>query len=98
MTGVSSGRGSRSAREKRDFRCIPPRRRRSATAVSRPLRVKLRGRRIDDVTGGNARVEPRPSLIYTVVLARQDRRSGVLKDGQSPPHKVPEEIRSQPAA
>jgi dihydropyrimidinase len=30
-----------------------------------PLKVKLQGRRIDDVTGGNAGVEPRLSLIYT---------------------------------
>jgi dihydropyrimidinase len=36
-----------------------------------PLKVKLQGRRIDDVTGGNAGVEPRLSLIYTETVAKR---------------------------
>ena len=36
-----------------------------------PLKVKLQGRRIDDVTGGNAGVEPRLSLIYTETVVRR---------------------------
>ncbi len=36
-----------------------------------PLKVKLQGRRIDDVTGGNAGVEPRLSLIYTETVGKR---------------------------
>jgi dihydropyrimidinase len=36
-----------------------------------PLTVKLQGRRIDDVTGGNAGVEPRLSLIYTETVEKR---------------------------
>jgi len=36
-----------------------------------PLKVKLQDRRIDDVTGGNAGVEPRFSLIYTETVAKR---------------------------
>jgi dihydropyrimidinase len=36
-----------------------------------PLKVKLQGRRIDDVTGGNAGVEPRLSLIYTETVEKR---------------------------
>src|SRR6516165_6263621 len=36
-----------------------------------PLKVKLQGRRIDDVTGGNAGVEPRVSLIYTETVGKR---------------------------
>src|SRR5689334_8163663 len=36
-----------------------------------PLKVKLQGRRIDDTTGGNAGVEPRVSLMYTHMVAKQ---------------------------
>jgi dihydropyrimidinase len=36
-----------------------------------PLKVKLQGRRIDDVTGGNAGVEPRLSLIYTETVDKR---------------------------
>jgi dihydropyrimidinase len=44
-----------------------------------PLRVKLQGSRIDDVTGGNAGVEPRVALMYTQM---------VTKRGYSPVHFV----------
>jgi dihydropyrimidinase len=33
-----------------------------------PLEVKLKGRRIDDVMGGNSGVEPRVSLMYTQMV------------------------------
>jgi len=36
-----------------------------------PLKVKLQGRRIDDTTGGNSGVEPRLSLMYTHMVAKQ---------------------------
>ncbi|MGO8918263.1 MAG: amidohydrolase family protein [Stellaceae bacterium] len=36
-----------------------------------PLKVKLQGSRIDDVTGGNAGIEPRLSLIYTETVTRR---------------------------
>jgi len=36
-----------------------------------PLQVKLQGRRIDDTTGGNSGVEPRLSLMYTHMVAKQ---------------------------
>ena len=36
-----------------------------------PLKVKLQGRRIDDVTGGNAGIEPRLSLIYTETVEKR---------------------------
>jgi dihydropyrimidinase len=36
-----------------------------------PLKVKLQGRRIDDVTGGNAGVEPRLALIYTETVEKR---------------------------
>jgi dihydropyrimidinase len=36
-----------------------------------PLRVKLRGSRIDDTTGGNAGVEPRLSLMYTQMVGKR---------------------------
>jgi len=36
-----------------------------------PLKVKLQGRRIDDVTGGNAGIEPRLPLIYTETVERR---------------------------
>jgi dihydropyrimidinase len=36
-----------------------------------PLKVKLQGSRIDDVTGGNAGVEPRLSLIYTETIEKR---------------------------
>ncbi|HYM32732.1 MAG TPA: amidohydrolase family protein [Candidatus Cybelea sp.] len=36
-----------------------------------PLKVKLQGRRIDDVTGGNAGVEPRVSLIYGETVVKR---------------------------
>ena len=36
-----------------------------------PLKVKLQGRRIDDVTGGNAGIEPRLSLIYTEAVEKR---------------------------
>jgi dihydropyrimidinase len=35
------------------------------------LKVKLQGRRIDDVTGGNAGVEPRLALIYTETVEKR---------------------------
>jgi dihydropyrimidinase len=44
-----------------------------------PLRVKLQGSRIDDVTGGNSGVEPRVGLMYTQM---------VTKRGYSPAHFV----------
>ena len=44
-----------------------------------PLRAKLQGSRIDDVTGGNAGVEPRVGLMYTQM---------VTKRGYSPAHFV----------
>lgn len=44
-----------------------------------PLRVELQGSRIDDVTGGNAGVEPRVGLMYTQM---------VTKRGYSPGHFV----------
>src|SRR5438128_4517955 len=36
-----------------------------------PLKVKLQGSRIDDTTGGNSGVEPRLSLMYTHMVAKQ---------------------------
>ncbi|HZB91992.1 MAG TPA: amidohydrolase family protein [Stellaceae bacterium] len=36
-----------------------------------PLKVKLQGRRIDDVTGGNAGIEPRLALIYTETVEKR---------------------------
>ena len=36
-----------------------------------PLKIKLQGRRIDDVTGGNAGVEARLSLIYIETVAKR---------------------------
>jgi dihydropyrimidinase len=44
-----------------------------------PLRVKLQGSRIDDVTGGNAGVEPRVALMYTQMVTER---------GYSPAHFV----------
>ncbi len=44
-----------------------------------PLRAKLQGSRIDDVTGGNSGVEPRVGLMYTQM---------VTKRGYSPAHFV----------
>jgi dihydropyrimidinase len=35
-----------------------------------PLKVKLKGRRIDDTTGGNSGIEPRMSLIYTQTVSK----------------------------
>ncbi len=35
-----------------------------------PLRVKLQGSRIDDMTGGNSGVEPRVSLMYTQMVTQ----------------------------
>jgi dihydropyrimidinase len=37
------------------------------------LEVKIRGRKVDDVTGGNAGVEPRMGIMYTEVVARRGR-------------------------
>jgi len=39
-----------------------------------PLKTKLQGRRIDDVTGGNAGVEPRVALIYTETVEKRGYR------------------------
>src|SRR6266550_8443069 len=36
-----------------------------------PLKIKLQGSRIDDTTGGNSGVEPRLSLMYTHMVAKQ---------------------------
>ena len=36
-----------------------------------PLRVKLRGSRIDDTTDGNSGVEPRLSLMYTQMVTQR---------------------------
>jgi dihydropyrimidinase len=38
--------------------------------ICTPLQVKLQGDRIDDVTGGNAGVEPRLGIMYTECMAR----------------------------
>jgi dihydropyrimidinase len=39
--------------------------------ICTPLQVKLQGERIDDVTGGNAGVEPRLGIMYTECVARR---------------------------
>ena len=39
--------------------------------ICTPLQVKLQGERIDDVTGGNAGVEPRLGIMYTETVARR---------------------------
>jgi dihydropyrimidinase len=39
--------------------------------ICTPLQVKLQGKRIDDVTGGNAGVEPRVGIMYTETVARR---------------------------
>jgi dihydropyrimidinase len=39
--------------------------------ICTPLQVKLQGSRIDDVTGGNAGVEPRVGVMYTETVARR---------------------------
>jgi len=39
--------------------------------ICTPLEVKIRGRRIDDTTGGNAGVEPRMGVIYTESVVRR---------------------------
>src|SRR5205814_10597870 len=37
------------------------------------LEVKIRGRQVDDVTGGNAGIEPRLGIVYTEAVARRRR-------------------------
>ena len=37
------------------------------------LEVKIKGRRVDDVTGGNAGVEPRLGIVYTEAVVRRGR-------------------------